>query len=214
AAFDNVLLVLDAAGAHPLAHLLERRAVAHVEVPYDEAARGHALADEAIEPARAGLSDVILRNAAAQADAGERVEVGEHGVAYRAAHVVEVDIDPVRAGCLHRRGEVALRLVVDAGVEPQLVLHVGAFPGAAGDPNGAAAGDSGELADDLAHRARGRRHHHRLARPGLAHLEQAEVGGHAGHAEHAVGVGDRPVRGVDLAGGAAGADGILLPAQD
>ena len=38
-------------------------------------------------------------------------------------------------------------------------------------------------ADDRADGARCRRHHHRLARPGLSQIEQADVGRHPGHAE-------------------------------
>ena len=48
---------------------------------------------------------------------------------------------------------------------PSVSLHERALLGSAGDADRAAAGDLGELPDDLAHRAGGGRHHHRLARP-------------------------------------------------
>src|SRR5262249_11345671 len=150
---------------------------------------------------------VVLRDRAAQADAGEEVEVGEHGIADRAADVVEVDIDAVRARRLDGGGKVRLRLVVDAGIEPQLVLDVGALLGSACDADGAAAGNPGDLAHDLADCAGGGGDHHGLTGLGPPDLQEAEVGGHAGHAEHAVGVGDGPVRRVDPAGGAAGTQG-------
>src|SRR5262245_44490297 len=65
AAVDDVLLVLDAAGAHPLAQLVQRRAVARVEVPHDETARGGSLADKGAHPARARVGGVVLGDGAA-----------------------------------------------------------------------------------------------------------------------------------------------------
>ena len=56
---------------------------------------------------------------------------------------------------------------------------------AAGDADDPAALDLRDLADDLADRTGRGRDDHGLAGVRLADLEQPEVGGHAGHAEHA-----------------------------
>ena len=86
------------------------------------------------------------------------------------------DVDAVRAG----RGEPlasSRALVVDGGVEAELVGEPGALLVAAGDADGAAALDLGDLADHGADRAGRRRDDHRLAGLRLADVEQAEVGG-------------------------------------
>jgi hypothetical protein len=54
-------------------------------------------------------------------------------------------------------------LVVDAGVEAELLDHEAAFVGAAGDADHAAAQVFGDLADRHGRPRRPRRHHHRLA---------------------------------------------------
>ena len=130
-----------------------------------------------------------------------------------AADIVEIDVDAVGAGRAQRRVEVLLGLVVDAGVEAELVLHEGALLRAAGDADHAAAHDLADLAHHLADRAGRRRDDDGLARLGLADIEQAEIGGHARHAEHAVGGRDRRQRGIDLAQSRPPADRIFLPAQ-
>src|SRR5262249_14720010 len=109
--------------------------------------------------------------------------------------------------------EVVAGLVVDAGVEAELVLDEAALLAAAGDADHAAAHDLADLPDDLADRARRGRHHDGLARPGLADLEQAEVRGHAGHPDRAVGGRYGPRGGIALARRGGAADRILLPAQ-
>src|SRR3546814_8369822 len=81
--------------------------------------------------------------------------------------------------------------------------------GRADDP---AALDLGDLADERADRARGGRHEHGLASFRLADIEQADIGGHARHAEHAD-PGSRPRQiGIDLLQAGAVGEGIFLPA--
>ena len=68
------------------------------------------------------------------------------------------------------------------------------FSLAAGDAHDAAALELGDLADEPADGAGGAGHDHRLALLRLADVEQAEVGGHAGHAERAQVDGQRRER--------------------
>jgi hypothetical protein len=75
-------------------------------------------------------------------------------------------------------------LVVDAGVKAQFLHHPLALGGTTGDADHAAAFDLGHLAHGLAHCTGRARHHHGLTGLGHAHIHQAEVAGHAGHAQH------------------------------
>ena len=80
------------------------------------------------------------------------------------------------------------------------------------DADDAAAFQLGDLTDDGADRARGGGHHDRLARHGLADIEQAEIGGGARHAEHTHISGKR--RGIAREFLAAIEHGIFLPADN
>ena len=75
-------------------------------------------------------------------------------------------------------------LVIDAGVETQLVNHPVALGAPAGNADEAAAFYFGNLANSLADRTRRSRDDDGFAGLRLAHVQQAEVAGHAGHAEH------------------------------
>ena len=112
-----------------------------------------------------------------------------------AAHILEIDVDAVRAGGGERGFQVPAGPVVDRGVHPGLVAEPGAFLVRAGGADHAAALQLGDLADDRADRARGRRDEHRLALLRPADVEQADIGRLARHAEHAdIGLERRDVR--------------------
>ena len=70
-------------------------------------------------------------------------------------------------------------------IEAQFVLDVGAFVLAAGDADRARPLDPRDLTYRRTDRTGGRRYHDGLAGLRLADVEQAGIGGHAGHAEHA-----------------------------
>src|SRR6266849_2927659 len=65
---------------------------------------------------------VVLRDQAADRDARERVEQRHHRLPDRAADVLEVDIDAIRAGRRQPGAEISA-LVIDGCVEAELVLH-------------------------------------------------------------------------------------------
>ena len=92
----------------------ELRVAGHV-VGDDEPLHQHAVADHGEEVAGPGLGhlEVVLRDHAAEGDAREGVHKAQHRVHQGAAHVLEVDVDAVRAGAAERLVEVAPRVVVD-----------------------------------------------------------------------------------------------------
>lgn len=61
----------------------------------------------------------------------------------------------------------------------------GEASGRAGNTHAAAALELGDLADHRTYRAAGRGHDHGFTRFRLSDVEQAHVGGEAGHAQHA-----------------------------
>ena len=109
---------------------------------------------------------------------------GQHRVPDGAADVLVIDVDPLRARRLQPLGHVR-RAMVDAIVEAELVAHVGAFVGTAGDPDRARAAQLGDLPDHRADRAAGGGDRDGLARLRLADVLQPGPRGHARHAEHA-----------------------------
>ena len=126
-----------------------------------------------------------------------------------AADILEVDVDAAGAGGVELGGE--LGAVVEAGGVAQRLDGEAAFLGAAGDADGAGAGEEGELAGDGAHGAGGGGDDDGLAGLGLADIGHAEIGGEARHPEQAE--GEARMRHGGDAGEAGGGDGaVLLPA--
>ena len=137
------------------------------------------------------------------------VHLAQNGIHHLAAHVLEVHVDAVGA----RRPELLIQIagpVVHAGVETQFLGHEPALLRPAGHPHHPAAHDLADLARHRAGGPGGRRHHQGLARAGLADVEQAPVGGHAGGAKNA---GERLQRQPQLHGDALGPvqHRVLLP---
>ena len=100
------------------------------------------------------------------------------GVADRARRIVEIDVDPVGAGDAERIGEAG-RAIIDGGVVTKGLAALRDLVRAAGDPDGAAAENLGDLPDRRADGARGGRDHDRLAGPRLADDGQADERRHA-----------------------------------
>src|SRR5438552_354655 len=198
-ALDDRLAVLELALREVLAERLERLAVALLPVEHDHALHPDAVDEhQAQVPQSVRLGRAVVGDHAADDDARKKVGEPQHRVEDLAADVVEIHIGALRAGGLQVAVQAA-RLVIDAGVEAELARHVLGFLAAAGDADGVAAPDLRELPDDAADRARGRGHHHGLARLRQADFLQAEVRGHARHAEDAEVTRERRARAVDLA---------------
>ena len=95
----------------------------------------------------------------------------------------EIDVDAVRAMFIKRRLEIA-RLVIYAAVETQVLDDMAALLRSAGDTNYAAAQCLCDLADDAANAARGCGNNHGLAGLRTGDVDDAAIGGQAGHAQH------------------------------
>src|SRR5438270_13154604 len=197
--------------AEVAAERLQCLAVAILPVEHD-----HALDAQPIDENRAPVSHairldgVVIGNRAADHHAAEEIHAREQRVEDLGADIVEIDVHAVRALLLQLLAQRA-GLVIDAGIEAELLLHIGAFLAAAGDADGARAPDFRQLPDDAADRARGGGDHHRLAGLRLAELLQPAVGGHAGHAHQSEVLARRGPRAVDAARLLASA--IELPAK-
>src|SRR3546814_11025495 len=84
---------------------------------------------------------------------------------------------------------------------------------AAGDGDGAAALDLGDLPGDLSDGAGGGGDHYRLAFAGGAGVEQREIGGEARHAVPAQRALDRRLIRIEAARALGAEDGVFLPAE-
>ena len=159
------------------------------------------------------LGEVVLRDLPADRDARAEGEPPEDRLGERAADVVEVDVDAVRARLLQPSVDV-VALVVDPDVVAVEAGEVGDLLGRPGEPDDRAApGDLRELADDLADRPGRSGDDDGVARLGLADVEEAEVGGEAGRPEDVQrGLRRRQV-GIELSERAAAGDGVVLPAE-
>jgi hypothetical protein len=103
-----------------------------------------------------------------------------------------------------------LGLVVDRRVESEFIDEVAAFGCAAGDTDRAAALDLRDLADGRADGPGSAGDNDGVAGLGLADVEEAEIGGHAGHAERVEKNGQRRDFGIDLGELRAGKRRIFL----
>ena len=107
-----------------------------------------------------------------------------------------------------------LALVVDRGVEAEVVHHVAALLGPSGDADRATVLELGDLSHHLSHGSGGAGDHDGLARLGTSDVEQPEIGCHSGHAERAEIYRQRHALGLDLGQAVATRDGVLLNPQD
>src|SRR5579859_677668 len=131
------LLVLHLALAHPARHVAQEISVARGEIGHDEAAEGQPLGqDRAHHGARPfrrdGLGVVIMRDQAAHRHAREIVQKRKHRFEHRAADILEIDVDALRAGLLQLCWKIGIAMI-EAFVEAKLLFDEVAFVLAAGD---------------------------------------------------------------------------------
>src|SRR5712692_3923847 len=199
-ALDHRLAVFQLALREIARKRLQCFAIAVLPVEHD-----HALQLDAVDEhgpqilVAVGLAGVVFGDQAANHDTRIHVHQPQRGVENLAADVLEVDVDAFGAGLLEAAMELA-RLVVDAGIEAQLAADVVAFLLPARDTDRAAAPDLRQLPHHAADRARGGRHHQRLARLGLSDVLQPEIRRYSRHAENAQVTRQRHAAAVDLRG--------------
>ena len=153
---------------------------------------------------------VVAGDAPAHRHPREGVEQGHHRVEHLAAHVLEVQIDAVRAGRLQIAGQ-SVAAVADARVEAQLVHDVVALLSRPGDADHPVTPDLRNLPHDRPYRPRRGRHDDHVAVLQPADLKEADVGGEPRHAEHPEGGRDGRRPGVEPADTAAVGEPVLLP---
>ena len=161
---------------------------------------------------RGKLGGVVLRDCAAEGDAGVEVDPLQQGLENLAAHVFKDHVDAVGAGAFERCVQ-RLRAIVDRRVKAQLVDQIHAFGIAAADSHHAASLELGDLAGGAAHGPGGGRDHRGLARARARHLEHAVVRRQTGHAQDAERGRQRRGLTVDDLQGVQVGDGVLLPAE-
>src|SRR5262249_5942598 len=125
---------------------------------------------------------VVLRDGAAYDDTSMPGQLRKDNVEDFTADIVEIHVDAVGAVGAEGLANV-LALVVDRRIEPEFIDNIPALRGAASDPDTAATFDLGDLADRCADRAGGGGDDDGVALFWVAHIQQAEIGGHAGHAK-------------------------------
>ena len=134
---------------------------------------------------------LVGRDGAAQRDAAAAAQRAERGLEVLAADVVEVDVDAVRRGRAQQLVDRAV-VVVEGGVEAELVAQVRDLVGRAGAADHAVAAQLGDLRGERADRAGGGRDPDDVAVAQLGGVQQPGVRGEADAAERAeVGLGGR-----------------------
>src|ERR1044072_729842 len=110
-AFGDVLAVLDPPPLDPLRDLADEIVEAPPEIHHDEAADGEALGEHGAEDLRSLVFHVrrvgraILRDQPAHRNAREWIEQWKHRVPDLTGHILEIDVDPLRARGLEFLGE-------------------------------------------------------------------------------------------------------------
>src|ERR687898_35384 len=186
--------VLELAVRHPLpqpaGHLREPIPVVERQEPLHR----RPAVDELEVVGRSGRTPLLVvdRDRAAQHHPSVHRQAIEHRIEDGPAHVVEVDVDPVRAQLLQARVQV-VGPVVDGAIEPKVVEEPPRLVVGPTDPDHPATVDLGDLGGQRTGRPRSRRHDHRLARLHPTDVDHPHVGGEARGA-----VDGQQRRGVDL----------------
>src|SRR6202011_3127105 len=125
---------------------------------------------------------VVLRNGAAQHDATATGKPSQRRLECLAANIVEEHVDPVGSVRSQLRPQIA-GLVINSGVEPELLDQPATLLLAAGDADRPATLDPRYLPGDAADRPGRARDPDGLTGLGSADVEQPEVGGQAADAQ-------------------------------
>src|ERR1019366_8693240 len=186
--FGDCLPVLELAGRDEGAELLQRLGPDIHVLADDEAFDRQARLEDELRLLQRNRLAVVAANHAAQGDAAERIHARQGRVAHDATDVLEAAVDAVGRRFLERlvkRLRVAVRLVIDAGIEAELLRDIPALVDTAGDADRAAAARLRELAHGTANGAARGADDKGLSGLRLADLHEAVPGRDAGHADGA-----------------------------
>src|SRR5204862_4289437 len=214
--FHDGLAVLQLSEHFPMTELCRGFHEARSIIHDDEALDAETLDQNGGEAGHAGISLGVAGNQAAEDDAAMEIHAAEHRLHDVAADVLKIDVDALGSGC----GKFFLpvrMLVVDGGIEAEILGDPCAFVVAAGDAHDAAAVNLSNLPDDAAGGASGGGHDERVAFFRLGNLPP-EKRGESVDAEDAEEYGVRDERNLgDFLEGALGGfieDDILLKASE
>lgn len=189
-AFDNDLPVFDLTHHFPHAELLAGIHKSGSIVEDDETLDAETLDQDTAEAGEGWILVSVARDESAENDATVEVHAVENGFHDFAADVFKVDIDTVGSGSSKLFLPLGV-LVVDGGVEAEVVFNPFTFFVGTSDADDAAAVNLANLAGDAAGGTGGGGDDQGFTGLRLADLEQAEVGGETIDAESAEEVGVR-----------------------
>ena len=170
----------------PPGHLGLRLAKPLEIVEHHKPLHPQAMRDEACHVADADelvVGAVVFAHLARNDDPPVLLHVEDRGVQHLAAHIVEIDVDAVRAVLADRRAQIRAP-IGEAGVEAE-PLHIVALRRGACNADNAASLHLRDLPGGGAHRPCGRRNQHRVAFLRAPEFQQTEIGGEPRNAEHA-----------------------------
>lgn len=142
----------------------------------DEAFNAKAFDEHVAEAGEARVSLGVAGNKTAENDTAVKIHSLENGLHDFTADIFEIDVDTTGSGGDELRFPVGM-LVVDGGVEAEIVLNPFAFFIGAGDANDAAAVNFAELSGDTAGGAGGSGNDKGFAGEGLGKVEECKISG-------------------------------------
>src|ERR1700733_5197549 len=152
----DVLARFEFAGRHPVPHLLHGLSVTIRVVKYHHTFHAGAINQkrQIVRRSFDWRRIAVLRNCAADDHSCAARELRKRSVEDVATHVVEINVNAIRAMLAQRLADI-LGLVVNGGVEAQLLYNVIALLAPAGDAYHFAAFYFGDLSNDHSYRSGG-----------------------------------------------------------
>ena len=113
----------------------------------------------------------------------KRIQQRKDGLKDRAAHILEININPVRTGLAQLFFEIRI-CVIHAVVESQFVDNEPAFLSRACNPDSTGAFNLRDLSNHRPHRSGGGRHRYGFSRLRFSYVHEAYIGRHPRHTQH------------------------------
>src|ERR1700730_14486985 len=118
----------------------------------------------------------VVGDQPADGNARKVIQQRQHRIEYRAADILEIDIDALRTSRFQIFAQPGLAMI-EARVESELVPNEAALLFASGNADNPAALDLCDLADHRPDSTRGRSHDNGLSGLGFPDIQQSRIGG-------------------------------------